>query len=32
MKLTVSRREKEVSRVDAENELAVVSLPLTVKP
>jgi hypothetical protein len=32
MTLTVSRREKEVSRVGAENELAVVSLPLTVKP
>jgi hypothetical protein len=32
MKLMVSRREKEVSRASAENELAVVSLPLTVTP
>jgi hypothetical protein len=28
----VSRREKELSRISAENELAVVSLPLTVTP
>ena len=32
MKLVVSRREKELSRISAENELAVVSLPLTVTP
>jgi hypothetical protein len=32
MKLMVSRHEKEVSRASAENELAVVSLPLTVTP
>ncbi len=32
MKLMVSRREKEVSRASADNELAVVSLPLTVRP
>jgi hypothetical protein len=32
MKLVVSRREEEVSRGSAENELAVVSLPLTVRP
>jgi hypothetical protein len=32
MKLMVSRREKEVSRASVENELAVVSLPLTVTP
>jgi hypothetical protein len=31
-KLMVSRREKEVSRASAENELAVVSLPLSVTP
>ena len=30
LKLMVSRREKELSRSSAENELAVVSLPLTV--
>lgn len=32
MKLEVSRREKEVSHAGAENELAVVSVPLTVRP
>jgi hypothetical protein len=32
MKLMVSRREKQVSRASAENELAAVSLPLTVTP
>jgi hypothetical protein len=32
LKLEQSRREKEVSRAKAENELAVVSLPLTVRP
>jgi hypothetical protein len=32
LKLGVSAREKELSRVRAEKELAVVSLPLTVKP
>jgi hypothetical protein len=32
LKLMESRREKEISRTSAENELAVVSLPLTVKP
>lgn len=32
LKLEQSRREKEVSRAKAENELAVVSLPLTVTP
>jgi hypothetical protein len=32
MKLVMSRREKEISRGSAENELAVVSLPLTVTP
>jgi hypothetical protein len=32
MKLAVSRREKELSHINAENELAVVSLPLTVTP
>jgi hypothetical protein len=31
-KLMVSRREREVSRASTENELAVVSLPLTVRP
>jgi hypothetical protein len=31
-KLVQSRREKELSRMKAENELAVVSLPLTVAP
>jgi len=32
MKLMVSRREKELARAKTENELAVVSLPLTVTP
>lgn len=32
LKLTESRREKELSRATTENELAVVSVPLTVKP
>jgi hypothetical protein len=32
LKLEQSRREKELSRANAENELAVVSLPLTVTP
>ena len=32
LKLIESRREKELSRMKAENELAVVSLPLTVTP
>jgi hypothetical protein len=32
LKLVQSRREKEVSRAKTENELAVVSLPLTVRP
>ena len=32
LKLTESRREKHVSRSDAEDELAVVSVPLTVTP
>jgi hypothetical protein len=32
MKLAVSRGEKELSRANGENELAVVSLPLTVTP
>jgi hypothetical protein len=32
LKLEQSRREKEVSRAKTENELAVVSLPLTVRP
>jgi hypothetical protein len=32
LKLTESRREKHLSRSDAENELAVVSVPLTVTP
>jgi hypothetical protein len=32
MKLAVPRREKELSRGSSENELAVVSLPLTVTP
>lgn len=32
LKLVVSPREKELSQVTAENELAVVSLPLTVEP
>jgi hypothetical protein len=32
LKLMPSRREKEVSLAKAENELAVVSLPLTVRP
>jgi hypothetical protein len=32
LNLEQSRREKEVSRAKTENELAVVSLPLTVKP
>jgi hypothetical protein len=32
MKLVVSRREKELARGSSENELAVVSLPLTVTP
>jgi hypothetical protein len=32
LKLEQSRREKEVSRAKADNELAVVSLPLTVTP
>jgi hypothetical protein len=32
MKLEVSRREKEISRTNLENELAVISLPLTVRP
>ena len=32
MKLVESRREKELSRAAAENELAVVSVPLTVTP
>jgi hypothetical protein len=32
LKLMVSRREKEVSRTSVENELAVVSLPLTIRP
>jgi hypothetical protein len=32
LKLMVSRREKEVSSASANNELAVVSLPLTVTP
>jgi hypothetical protein len=32
LKLMVSRREKELSRAGVENELAVVSLPLTVTP
>jgi hypothetical protein len=32
MKIVVSRGEKEVSRVSTENELAVVSVPLTVTP
>jgi hypothetical protein len=32
LKLMVSRREKELARTSAENELAVVSLPLTVTP
>ncbi|MGA7856042.1 MAG: hypothetical protein WCA15_22165 [Candidatus Acidiferrales bacterium] len=32
MKLLESRREKELSRAAAENELAVVSVPLTVTP
>jgi hypothetical protein len=31
-KMTESRREKELSQIKPENELAVVSLPLTVKP
>ena len=32
LKLAESRREKELSRATTENELAVVSVPLTVKP
>lgn len=32
LKLMVSRRENELSRTSAENELAVFSLPLTVRP
>jgi hypothetical protein len=32
MKLMVSRHEKELARANTENELAVVSLPLTVTP
>jgi|HubBroStandDraft_2_1064218.scaffolds.fasta_scaffold761315_2 hypothetical protein len=32
LKLTESRREKHLSRSDAENELALVSVPLTVTP
>jgi hypothetical protein len=32
MELEVSRREKEISRTSLENELAVISLPLTVRP
>jgi hypothetical protein len=32
LKLTESRREKHLSRSEAENELAVVSVPLTVTP
>jgi hypothetical protein len=32
LKLAESRREKELSRASTEAELAVVSVPLTVKP